>query len=132
MSDEEMNVDAFEITEVLGGGHTPDGRFVALVKLSDDSQQGLLMSPGRVDALANLLQAALLESQDYRAMFAVPANLAEGMEVAAVAAQSGPTGVVHTELTDRKGNVVDLAMSRETAIDWRDALTKKIDATPAG
>mgnify|MGYP003145006293 CR=1 FL=1 len=131
--DEEMSVDAFEIADILGGGHTPDGRFVAIIKLSDDSQHGFMMTPGKVDALANLLQAALLESQGLRATFGVPASLDGKVEVAAVAAAASPAGTVHMELTDRKGNLVDLAMSRETAIEWRDALTKKIEAaTPGG
>jgi 3-methylfumaryl-CoA hydratase len=129
--DDEMSVDAFEIADVLGGGHTPDGRFVAIVKLSDGSQHGFMMTPGKVDAMANLLQAALLESQDLRVAFGVPASLDGRFEVAAVAAAASPAGTVHMELTDRQGHLVDLALSRDTAIEWRDALTRKIEATTA-
>lgn len=130
--DEEMSVDAFEIADILGGGHTPDGRFVAIIKLSDDSQHGFMMTPGKVDALANLLQAALLESQDLRVSFGVPASLDGTFQVAAVEAATSPAGTVHMELTDRQGNLVDLAMSRDTAIEWRDALTRKIEAATPG
>lgn len=132
MAEEDMSVDAFEIADILGGGHTPDGRFVAIVKLSNDTQHGFMMTPGKVDALANLLQAALLEAQGLRATFGVPASLDGTFEVAATTAAASPAGTVHMELTDRQGNLIDLAMSRDTAIEWRDALTKKIEATGAG
>lgn len=132
MAEEDMSVDAFEIADILGGGHTPDGRFVAIVKLSNGSEHGFMMTPGKVDAMANLLQAALLESQDLRVSFGVPASLEGTFEVAAVATAASPAGTVHMELTDRQGNLIDLALSRDTAIEWRDALTRKIEAAPDG
>ncbi|MDQ0314412.1 hypothetical protein [Amorphus orientalis] len=126
MSDEEVSVEAFEISEILGGGHTADGRFVALVKLQDDSQQGLMMAPSRVDALATLLQAALLEAQGQRLSFTVPVSLEGKLEASDVSVEATPAGTFRVGLKDKDENTVEIAMSLKKAAEWRDALAEKI------
>lgn len=123
----EVSVEAIEIADVLGGGHTADGRFVAVVNLREGGEQGLMMSPGRLDALSSLLQAALIEMQGHRLSFSVPASFEGKHEVAELDVASTPQGTFRFALKDRDDNTVEIGMSLEKAIEWRDALSAHIE-----
>lgn len=126
MSDEEMSVEAFEVSEIQGGGHTADGRFVALFKVQDGSQQGLMMTPGLLDSMSTLLQAALLEAQGQRLSFSVPVSLEGKLETADIDVAATAAGTFRVGLKDKDGNAVEIAMSLKKATEWRDALSQKI------
>lgn len=119
-------MDGWKITRVLHGAKTEDGEFAAIVE-AQNSQKALVLGPEQLDELSRLLQAAVAQRQGRVLSFEIPKSLEDrDCEVASVSTDVAWPGTFVCRLQAPDGTAVNLTMPHETAVAWRDSLTREI------